>query len=189
MKVQPGVGYNFDSSSSGFTLDTSNPFPDRDGLAPVNHPFKVINIQYDSAGSAWTYQVVPGTLNNTVAQIEEDSVWVLLDRTTAGVPDWPVSVMTPFDATTHKCYIYLRAGKDSTSGSFPSIDEASANYPRIINSDVELADTDTYGYVLLAVATEATGPSISVVQYVTGSLWANRIKLGDNTARYFYARI
>jgi hypothetical protein len=97
--------------------------------------------------------------------------------------------MTPFDATTHKCYIYLRAGKDATSGSFPSIDESSANYPRVVNSDVELADTDTYGYVLLAVATEAAGPSISVVQYVTGSLWANRIKLGSNTARYFYARI
>jgi hypothetical protein len=28
MKIQPGVGYNFDSSSKGFTLDTSDPFPD-----------------------------------------------------------------------------------------------------------------------------------------------------------------
>lgn len=28
MKIQPGVGYTFDSSSKGFTLDTSDPFPD-----------------------------------------------------------------------------------------------------------------------------------------------------------------
>jgi hypothetical protein len=43
--------------------------------------------------------------------------------------------------------------------------------------------------VLLAVATEATGPSISVVQYVSGSLWGDRIKLGTDTAQYYYARI
>lgn len=188
MKIQPGVGYNFDSSSSGFTLDTSDPFPSADGQAN-NHPFKVINVTYDVPGTAWLYQVVPGTLNNVVAQIEEDSVWVVLDRTTSGVPDWPVSVMTPFDATTKKCYIYLRAGKDATTNDFPSDDDTSSNYPRIINSDVELADTNTYGYVLLAVATEATGPSISVVQYVSGSLWGDRIKLGTDTAQYYYARI
>lgn len=188
MKIQPGTGYNFDSSDKGFTLDTSDPFPSPD-VQPNNHPFKVVNIQYDSGGSAWLYQVVPGTLNNIVPQIEEDSVWVKLDRTTSGFPDWPVSVMTPFDATTHKCYIYLRAGKDATTDAFPSDDDTSTDYPRIINSDVELSDTDTYGYVLLAVATEATGPSITVNQYVTGSLWSDRIKLGDATATYYYARI
>lgn len=189
MKIQPGVGYNFDSSSSGFTLDTSDPFPDNSAALNGNYPFKVINVNYDSGGSAWTYQVVPGTLNNYVAQILEDAVWVKLDRTTSGIPNWPRSVMTPFNATTKKCYIYLRAGRDAATNSFPSIDDTAAEYPRIINSDVVLADTDTYGYVLIAVATEATGPSISVVQYVTGSLWANRIKLGSATARYFYARI
>jgi hypothetical protein len=33
MKLQPGVGYTFDSSSRGFTLDTSDPFPE------ANKPF------------------------------------------------------------------------------------------------------------------------------------------------------
>jgi len=188
MKIQPGVGYNFDSSNSGFTIDTAESFPSRDGQAN-NHPFKVINVRYDTAGTAWLYQVVPGTLNNVVAQIEEDSVWVKLDRTSGSQPDWPVSVMTPFDATTHECFIYLRAGIDATTSAFPSNDDTSTDYPRIINSDVELADTDTYGYVLLAKATEGTGPSISVVQYVTGSLWGDRIKLGTQTAQYYYARI
>jgi hypothetical protein len=187
MKIQPGVGYNFDSSSSGFTLDTSDPFPS--SVQTFTHPFKVINVVYDAPGTAWLYQVVPGTLNNNVAQIEEDSVWVKLDRTAGGQPDWPVSVLTPFDATTHECFIYLRAGKDATTGDFPSIDDTSSDYPRIVCSDVELADTDTYGYILLAKATEGTGPSCSVVQYVTGSLWGDRIKLGSLTARYYYARI
>lgn len=187
MKIQPGVGYNFDSSSKGFTLDTSDPFPNSDQQVN-NHPFKVVNITYDAPGTAWLYQVVPGTLNNVVAQIEEDSVWVKLDRTTAGVPDWPVSVMGPFDATTHQCYIYLRSGPDATSGDYPSSDDTSARYPRIVNSDVPLADTDTAGYILLAVATEAAGPSITVNQYVTGSLWGDRLKLGTLTAKYYYAR-
>lgn len=188
MRIQPGVGYTFDSSSKGFTLDTSDPFPSRD-QQPNNHPFKVVNITYDAPGTAWLYQVVPGTLNNVVAQIEEDSVWVKLDRTTAGgVPDWPVSVMTPFDATTHQCYIYLRSGPDATSGDYPSNDDTSARYPRIVNSDVPLADTDTEGYILLAIATEAAGPSITVNQYVTGSLWGDRLKLGTLTAKYYYAR-
>jgi hypothetical protein len=187
MKIQPGVGYTFDSSSRGFTFDTSEQFPDP--TYRPTHPFQVINISYDAAGSAWLFQVVPGTLNNNVAQIEEDSVWVLLNRTAGGLPDWPVSVLTPFDATTHKCYIYLRAGVDATSGAFPGSDDTAAEYPRIVCSDVELADTDTYGYVLLAVATEGTGPVCTVVQYVTGSLWGDRLKTGTDTARYYYARI
>lgn len=172
----------------GITLDIGDPWPSKD-VVTFDHPFKVINIQYDSGGSVWTYQVVPGTVNNLVAQINEDSVWVKLDRTTAGVPDWPVSVLDPFNSTTHRCYIYLRVGPDSTTNEFPDPDDTASEYPRIINSDVELSDTDAYGYILLAVATEAAGPSISVNQYVTGSLWANRIKLGTNTARYFYSRI
>lgn len=187
MKIQPGIGYTFDSSSKGFTLDTSEQFPA--STIPNNHPFKVIGITYDSGSSTWLYQVVPGTLNNEVAQIEEDSVWVSLDRTSGGIPDWPVSVLSPFDATTHKCYIYLRAGVDGTSGNFPGEDDTDDEWPRIVTSDTPLADTDTYGYILIAEATEGTGPVCTVNQYVTGSLWGDRLKLGTLTARYYYARI
>jgi len=188
MKIQPGVGYTFDSSAHGFTLDTSDPFPSQ-SVQPNNHPFKVINVVYDSGTSTWLFQVVPGTLNNEVPQIDEDSVWVKLDRTSGSAPDWPVSVLSPFDATTHQCYIYLRAGVDATSGAYPGQTDTDDEYPRIVCSDTALADTDTYGYVLLAIATEGTGPSISVNQYVTGSLWSDRIKLAGITAKYFYARI
>lgn len=187
MKIQPGIGYTFDSSAKGFTLDTSEQFPTN--TAPNNHPFKVIGITYDSGSSTWLYQVVPGTLNNEVAQIEEDAVWVSLDRTSGGIPDWPVSVLSPFDATTHKCYIYLRAGVDATSNKFPGETDTDPEWPRIVTSDTPMTDTDTYGYVLIAEATEGTGPVCTVNQYVTGSLWGDRIKLGTLTASYYYARI
>ena len=46
------------------------------------------------------------------------------------------------------------------------------------------ADTNAEGYVKVATVNGAT-----VTQLVTGSLWADRIKLGSATATYYYARI
>ena len=46
------------------------------------------------------------------------------------------------------------------------------------------SDTDAEGYIRIATVDGAT-----VTQYVTGSLWADRIKLGSATATYYYARI
>jgi hypothetical protein len=46
------------------------------------------------------------------------------------------------------------------------------------------ADTDAEGYIRIATVDGAT-----VTQYVTGSLWADRIKLGSATATYYYARV
>ena len=46
------------------------------------------------------------------------------------------------------------------------------------------SDTDAEGYVRVATVDGAT-----VTQYVTGSLWGDRIKMGDETATYYYARI
>ena len=189
MQINPGSGYIFTSSGSGHNLTIEQPWQNWTNISYAREPFEVFDIAYDTAGSVWTFQIQPGTINNLVPQILEDSVWVKLDRTSGGLPDWPTSVLTPFDATTHECFIYLRAGKDATSGAFPSTDDTSTDYPRIICSDTALSDTDTYGYVLLAKATEGTGPVCSVVQYVTGSLWGDRIKLGTLTASYYYARI
>jgi hypothetical protein len=41
MKIQPGVGYTFDSSSRGFTIDSSDPFPGeiREASPPLNPVF------------------------------------------------------------------------------------------------------------------------------------------------------
>jgi hypothetical protein len=46
------------------------------------------------------------------------------------------------------------------------------------------SDTDAEGYIRIATVNGST-----VTQYVTGSLWADRIKLAGITARYYYARV
>ena len=45
------------------------------------------------------------------------------------------------------------------------------------------ADTDTEGYILIATV---NGPTVT--QIVTGSLWADRLKMGTQTAQYYFAR-
>jgi hypothetical protein len=45
------------------------------------------------------------------------------------------------------------------------------------------SDTDAEGYIKVAEVNGAT-----VTQFVTGSLWADRLKMGTQTAQYFYAR-
>jgi hypothetical protein len=46
------------------------------------------------------------------------------------------------------------------------------------------ADTDAAGYVRVA---EVNGSTVT--QFITGSLWGDRIKLGTQTATYYYARV
>jgi hypothetical protein len=91
MKLQPGVGYNFDSSSHGFTLDTSDPFPS--SVQTFGHPFKLINVALRTSGGATTvtYQVQSGTINNLVPLIDDyvSSTEVKLDRVTSGVANPP----------------------------------------------------------------------------------------------------
>lgn len=187
-KIQPGSGYGFNSGGFGFTLNTVDPFAAFNQEAFKTHPLQIISLSYDSGGSAWTYQVVPGTLNNVVPEILEDGVWIALDRTTAGKPDWPTSVVNFSAGSPKKSYIYLRGGVDPTTKAFPS-PVSSDQTARIISSNVVLTDTDTYGYVLLCEITEGTGNVISFNQFISGSLWGDRIKLGTTTAKYYYARI
>lgn len=187
MSIQPGVGYTFTSSSQGTNFNVEQQWA---SFTPVNgdnykHPFQIIDVTYDAAGSVFTYKVVPGTLNNEVPQILEDGVWVALNRTSGSVPDWPLSTLT-FVAT--KSFVYLRAGVDTLTN-FPGQDNTDPSWPRIISSGTTLTDTDTYGYILLAEITEVTGPAAISDQYVTGSLYGDRIKLGTLTAKYYYSRV
>ena len=187
MKIQPGVGYTFDSSSKGFTLDTSDPFPSRDGDASSLHPLQIYGLRYDTATNTAFYKVYPGTINNLVPQIEEDpSLWVKLDRLTAGIPDPPEGVITTAAGI---YYIYLRTGPDATTSAYPSSDDTSARYPRIISVGTVQSDTDTEGYILLAHGSISGSNVITNYQDVSSSLWADRIKVNGSTARYYYARI
>jgi hypothetical protein len=200
MKLQPGVGYNFDSSSHGFTLDTSDPFPSRDGVVS-GHPFKLINVALRTSGGSTTvtYQVQSGTLNNLVPLIDDyaSGTTVKLDRVTAGVANPPTAeIVTAFyDATTKTSYITLRAGAKTTAPfTYPDEDDTSNQYPQIISGNTfpVTPDSDTWGYLVIGTITVdsiTTPTTFTVNQNVSGSLWADRIKLAGITARYFYARI
>jgi hypothetical protein len=200
MKIQPGVGYNFDSSSSGFTLDTSDPFPSRDGVVS-GHPLKIVNVALRTSGGATTvtYQVQSGTINNLVPLIDDyvSGVDVKLDRVTSGVANPPTAelVSSNFDATTKTSYITLRAGpKTAIPYTYPDDDDTTNQYPVIIggNTFPVTPDSDTWGYLVIGTITVdsiTTPTTFTVNQNVSGSLWADRIKLAGITARYYYARI
>jgi hypothetical protein len=203
MRIQPGTGYTFDSSSKGFTLDTSNPFPDRDAQAEAGHPFKIVNVKIVTAGgsSKVRFQVVPGTINNLVAAIDDVDAGelVLLDRTdpTTGLPDPPTCelVSGSYDATSKTSYIVLRSGPESAAPfdyPDPTFTSTATRYPQIIGGDEVPDDADTWGFLLIGTITVdnvTTPTTFSFNQYITGSLWSDRLKLGTNTAKYYYARI
>jgi hypothetical protein len=76
-------------------------------------------------------------------------------------------------------YVWLKLG----------VGDASASYKYPVSAVVEWGtvvppDEDDFGYVKVA---KRVGTTIQ--QFVTGSLWSDRIKLGTATAAYYYARI
>ena len=200
MKIQPGVGYTFDSSSKGFTLDTSDPFPSRDGVVS-GHPFKIVNVALRTSGgvTSVTYQVQSGTINNLVPLIDDyaSGTDVKLDRVTAGVSNPPTAelVSSNFDATTKTSYITLRAGaKTASPYTYPDNDDTTNQYPVIIGNNTfpVTPDDNVWGFLVIGTITVdniTTPTTFTVSQNVTGSLWADRIKLGSATATYYYARI
>ena len=195
MKIQPGVGHVFDSSSMGFSIDTSEQFPSS-SAALNGHPFKIINVSINAGGNV-IYKVQSGTINNIVPLLDDyiSSTTVLLDRVTAGVADPPTAELTSvnYDATTLTSYIVLRSGPDATTNDFPSSDVTSARYPQVIGgNDPTPTDSDTQAFVILGTITVdnvTTPTTFTVSQNVTGSLWGDRLKTGTDTARYYYARI
>ena len=200
MKLQPGVGYNFDSSAHGFTLDTSDPFPSSTTTV-ATHPFKLINVGLRTSGGATTvtYQVQSGTINNLVPLIDDyvSGTEVKLDRVTAGVANPPTGELASsnYDATTKTSYITLRAGpKTASPYTYPDDDDTTNQYPVIIggNTFPVTPDDNVWGYLVIGTITvdSITAPTtFTVNQNVTGSLWADRLKLGSSTANYYYARI
>ena len=91
----------------------------------------------------------------------------------------PNGVSTPITVTTGAYFVYIKL--PFVTPNFPANNtdfkwEIAATMP---------ADTNAFGYVKVA----NINPDGSVAQFVTGSLWADRIKLGTDTAKYYYSRI
>lgn len=202
MALQPGVGYTFATSSQGENITITQPWSPWTSIGNADepgHPFKIVNVALRTAGGSTTvtYQVQSGTINNLVPIIDDfaSGTEVLLDRVTSGVPNPPTAELASsnYDATTKTSYITLRAGaKTTTPFNYPDNDVTSNQYPVIIGGNAVTADDNVWGFLVIGTITVdnvTTPTTFTVNQNVTGSLWADRIKLGTNTAQYYYARI
>lgn len=198
-KIQPGSGYGFSSGGFGFTLNTENPFP-QETETNFKHPFKIVNVSLRTSGGSTTvtYQVKSGTINNLVPLIDDyaSGTDVKLDRVTDGVANPPTAELTSanYDATTKTSYITLRAGPSLSTGAYPDPDDTTNQYPVIIggNTYPVTPDDNVWGFLVLGTITvdSITAPTtFTVNQNISGSLWADRLKLGTATATYYYARI
>jgi hypothetical protein len=206
MSIQPGVGYTFTSSSQGTNLNIEKPWAPWTTYATTEepgHPFKIVNVQIVVSGGSpkVRYQVQSGTINNLVAAIDDFTAGnlVLLNRTnpTTGQPNPPTAELFPgsYNVSTKTSYIVLRSGPAiGTPPDYPdpTFTPTSNRYPQIIGGIETPTDADTWGFITIGTITVDnvdTPTTFSVNQFVTGSLWSDRIKLGTTTAKYYYARI
>ena len=139
------------------------------------HPFVVPS----EAGDLFRANVCSGMANNLVP-FDEPGSGTLLPAT--------IDFLTTGDT-----FIYLRMGTEayeSDSPVFPVTDVTDEYYPTIVQSPTALTDTDEYCYILMGMARNVGDPdTFTVDQTISGSVWAERLKIGDNTARYYWAGV
>ena len=187
MNIQPGTGYGFSSSGYGVTLNVGDPFGDS---LPVSndHPFRVFNAGMATVGGVDEYYFYcsPGTINN-LDPLGDDIGGVAKKLTASARP----KMKWDFDATTHYSYAVMNVGVDlSDPKVYPETDDTNAQYPLVAAYDAVPASDDDVGVIVLAAAyKDPTTSAITVWQYVTGSLWTDRIKLTDLVCKYYFARI
>lgn len=97
-----------------------------------------------------------------------------------------------------ECKIFLRVGTGNHTTNnpiFPVTNEESELYPTLVQyyedqyPDIP-ADDDIFCYILMGVARNIGDPeNFTIDQTISGSVWAERLKIGDNTARYYWAGV
>ena len=191
MSLQPGTGYTFTASSSGYNFNVQQPWSPWLLLGDTFEcsPYKVHDVvqKTGDGGSYVVFEICSATFNNLVPQVYNSTTetWEYINALTTGY-----ELVLDFASTTSSI-IYLRVGIDGSN--FPATSPTGATddpYPRIYSTGGTLpADSDDFGYLAIAKVNEVSSGVYTIEQYVTGSLWGDRIKLGTLTARYFYARI
>jgi hypothetical protein len=187
MSIQPGTGYTFTSSSQGTNFSIQTPwFPWMLYGTEEACPFTITN---ESVSTTYKFSASPGMVNSIIPQIGTVADPAQrLDQTPT-----PTTAFN-FDPTTGYSYIYLKVSADYSSSPtvYPVTTETDILYPRIISNSVQQSATDDSAFFLLAVAYQdqsATPPKpITITQLTCGSQWSDRIKLGTNVARYYFAR-
>jgi hypothetical protein len=139
------------------------------------HPFVVPS----EAGDLYRADVCAGMVNNLVP-FDEPASGTLLPATI----DFLINQDT---------YIYLRLGTEAYASNnpiFPVTDQTDPYYPTMVQSQTQLTDTDEYCYILMGVARNIGDPqNFTIDQTISGSVWAERLKIGDNVARYYWAGV
>lgn len=139
------------------------------------HPFVVPS----EAGDLFRANVCSGMVNNLVP-FDEPGSGTLLPATI----DFLINQDT---------YIYLRLGTEAYASNnpvFPVTDQTNPYYPTIVQSQTTLTDTDEYCYILMGVARNIGDPdTFTIDQTISGSVWAERLKIADNTAQYYWAGV
>lgn len=185
MKIQPGSGYTFDSSSKGFTFDTTDPFPNQ----YVNTLVQFKPSDWGSAGGFDYFAMTPGTINGVIPCMETIGLGNLITATNAKAKyDWSGAVDGYL-----RCYIYMKSGPAPGSGglTWPCAVITEAAYPTINGYPNTMADSDDFGYLLLALAQKnVSSGAISFDQFLTASIWSERHKYSQpNSAFYYYYRL
>jgi hypothetical protein len=139
------------------------------------HPFVVPS----EAGDLYRANVCAGMVNNLVP-FDEGASGTLLPAT------------LDFFGTTDT-YIYLRVGVGDHATDepiFPVTNMTDVHYPTLWQSTTTLTDTDEYCYILMGVARNIGNPeTFTVDQTISGSVWAERLKIGTRTAVYYWAGV
>jgi hypothetical protein len=188
MAIQPGVGYTFTASSQGTNLTIHNQWSqwanyDMGETCPFT-------IEDQSSGEVYKFSCTPGVVNSVIPQIGIDA------DATKRLDKKPTPTTTfNFDEETGYSYIYLKVSADFSSPPtvYPVTDEEDILYPRIISTSIQQEATDDSAFFLLAVAYQDPEPeaskAVTITQLTCGSQWSDRIKVGDTTAKYFFARV
>jgi hypothetical protein len=145
------------------------------------HPFQFHPFTVSDGGEGFLFRanVCSGMANNLVP-LDEPGSGTLLPAT--------IDFLTTGDT-----FIYLRMGTEAYASDnpvFPVTDVTDEYYPTIVQSPTALTDTDEYCYILMGMARNVGDPdTFTVDQTISGSVWAERLKIGNNTARYYWAGV
>jgi hypothetical protein len=197
MSLQPGTGYTFTASSQGTTINAIKPWEPLTAVLADNFvctPFLVhdVELKTGEGGSYVTYEICAGVINNLIPGVYDvtTETWQYIDALPEGY-----KLVLDFGGTS-TCFVYLRVGPDATTKVFPATTPTSATddpYPRIYSTGAAFPnDTNTLAYVKIAKVTQLSAGVYRVDQYVTGSLWGDRIQIGAGATMksyYYYARI
>jgi hypothetical protein len=156
MKIQPGIGYNFDSSSRGFTIDTSDPFPSVSfvPLTPLQPVFDGEKIT-----------VMVGTVNRYIPKIAGTYIDTIPAPTLTATGEGYVLCKITYEE--NKFFPRTATIIFETGGTVPADTAAESFYP------------------LAKINSSATG-QLSMVTFASGNLAVNRLKAGDQLATYWW---